>query len=186
MPWSAIAAPLVSGAVSSIFGPDQAPASSGGGSGGAAAADPFASQRPQYQAKLSAMMNGGFTPDDPSYKWRFDQGMEAVNRGTAAKGGLLSGGRLLALEDYGSGLASTEYQRQFDRLAGLAGATSGSPGSAGQIIDGQYQRDQQGSLAFGNQVGKAVVGWGNKLLDKPAETYTPQQDISGWDGWNMA
>ena len=165
MPWSAIVAPLAGAAATSLFSPDTSPQGGGVGSSGAAsAADPFGSQRGTYQTLLAQMMTpGGFTPDDPSYKWRFDQGMDAVNRGTAAGGGVNSGGRLQALEAYGSGMASTEFQNQFTRLAQLSGATSGSPGTAGQILAGQQAGQQANASAAGNTIGKAVAGWGQQL-----------------------
>ena len=157
MPWAsiigAVAGPLIGGMLSD------------GGSGGgnsqqaaAAAADPFGAQRPQYQAQLQNMMQGNFTPSDPSYAWRKQQGMDAVNRGTAASGGLNSGGRLTALENYGQGLASTEYQNQFARLSQLSGANSGSTGTAGQLIGAQNTQNQNAMSVFGNQIGGLATG----------------------------
>ena len=51
----------------------------------------------------------------PAYKWRYDQGLEAVNRTAAAKGMLGSGNRLAELTKYGQGMASQEYDNEFDR-----------------------------------------------------------------------
>jgi hypothetical protein len=157
----------------------------GGGSSaqaGAAAADPFASQRPQYQQQLQQMMQpGGFTPQDPSYQFRFDQGMNAVNAGSAASGMLNSGNRMLALENYGQGQASTEYANQFSRLSQLAGGNIGSPAAAGQIIQSQSALNQQGASAIGNAVGQAVKGWGSSLSPQPAQqpfTTAPQTDVN--------
>lgn len=136
---------------------------SGGNSAAASAADPFAGERGAYQDDLRKLMNGEFKTTDPSYKWRFDQGMEAVNRGSAAGGMLRSGNRLAALQDYGQGQASAEYSNQFSRLARLAGADIGSPSSAAQII----QKEQGQSSAYlqqlGNKVAPYVKDWWNGL-----------------------
>lgn len=135
----------VSGAINAITG-------AGGASAAAGAADPFASQRPQYMDMLSKLMAGQFTPQDPSYAWRFEQGEQAVERSMAGKGLLNSGNFLTALTDYGQGQASTEYSNQFSRLARLAGADIGSPSSAAQIMAGQSAQQRQDLLGFGNLV----------------------------------
>lgn len=122
-------------------------------SSAASAADPFASQRGQYQQMLQQMMQGQFTPQDPSYAWRFGQGLQAVQRSAASQGLLNSGNFLTALTDYGQGQASAEYGNQFSRLSRLAGADIGSPSSAAQILAGQQQAQQQSFNQFGNLVG---------------------------------
>jgi len=133
----------------------------GAGSGGAGtpgsavgAADPFAAQRGQYQQSLQQLMQGNFTPTDPSYKFRFDQGLEAVNRGAAASGMLNSGNRLAELMSYGQNLASTEYGNQFQRLALLSGAEIGSPATAAGLI----QSNLAGATAAGQQMGEGIAG----------------------------
>lgn len=105
---------------------------------GAAAADPFASQRGQYQNMLQQMMTGQFTPQDPSYAFRVGQGQQALERSAAAKGMLGSGNILAELQKYGQDMGSQEYQNQYNRLLPLTGATSGSPGAAGGILSGQF------------------------------------------------
>jgi len=128
------------------------------GSAAANAADPFASERTEYQEDLRDLMRGEFTPSDPSYKWRFDQGMEGVNRGAAASGMLRSGNRLAELETFGQNMASQEYSNQFARLSRLAGADIGSPSTAAQII----QNDKGNASAYTQRlIEKAVPAIGN-------------------------
>jgi hypothetical protein len=69
-----------------------------------------------YLSKLQQMTMGEFSPDDPSYKWRFEQGQQAVERSLAARGLLNSGNAAIELQQYGQGAASQEYAAQFDRL----------------------------------------------------------------------
>jgi hypothetical protein len=157
MPFSvvgdAVLGSVASGVVGSIFGSDTS------GQQGAAAADPFASQRPQYQAMLSSLMNGGDFTSDPSYKTRLAAGTENLNRGMAATGQIGSGAQMTALQDYGQQQASTEYANQFSRLSQLAGGNMGSPAAAGQIIDNANNRSNANVAQFGSQVGSAVTDW---------------------------
>lgn len=168
MPWTAVAGAVAGGLVNAAL----APSSNTGAA--ASAADPFASQRGQYQQQLQAMMQPGssFSPQDPSYAFRLKTGMDTVNAGAASSGMLNSGNRLLALENYGQGAASQEYANQFSRLSQLAGANVGSPAAAGQIINGANSGQQAGASAIGNAVGTAITGWGNSY----SNSYTPQTD----------
>jgi hypothetical protein len=63
---------------------------------------------------------GGFFAS-PGYQFRLDQGVQAVERSAAAHGLLRSGGAVKAIQRYGEGLASSEYQSFADRLAQMAG-----------------------------------------------------------------
>ena len=52
---------------------------------------------------------------DPGYAFRMSEGMKALERSAAARGGLLSGGALKATQRFGQDLASQEYQNAFNR-----------------------------------------------------------------------
>lgn len=76
-----------------------------------------------YQNKLAEMANGTFSPDDPSYQFRYQQGQQALERSLASRGLLNSGNAALELQQYGQGAASQEYGAQFNRmLQGLSGS----------------------------------------------------------------
>lgn len=75
-----------------------------------------------YRKKLEAMSTGQFGIDDPSYKFRFDQGQKALERSQASKGLLGSGNAAVELQQYGQGAASQEYQAQFQRMLQGMGA----------------------------------------------------------------
>lgn len=111
-------------------------------SAGFEGADPFGSQRAGYQAmlktgmtsgdpyggwgdKMQSLMNGQFDATDPSYKWRYEQGLQATQRAGAAKGLGASGNEMLALQEAGQGMASQEYGNQFNRLYSLMGQSAG-------------------------------------------------------------
>lgn len=83
---------------------------------------------------------------DPGYQFRLSEGLKALDRQAAARGGLISGAALKAAGRYGQDLASQEYQNAFNRyqaeraarlqplqsLAGVGQSTAQQLGQAGQ------------------------------------------------------
>lgn len=83
--------------------------------------------------------------NDPSYQFRLQQGQDAIESSAAARGGLLSGATMKALQGYGQDMASQEYQNAFNRyttdqnnrfsrlsnLVGMGQESAGSIGNAG-------------------------------------------------------
>lgn len=76
-----------------------------------------------YADQLKTLMTGQFSPNDPSYAWRFQQGQQAVERSAAARGLLQSGNAAIELQQYGQGMASQEYGAQFNRTLSAMGAS---------------------------------------------------------------
>lgn len=159
---------------------------------GAAAADPFSGERGQYQNQLKNIMSGDFTANDPSYKFRFDQGQQALERSAAAKGQIGSGNVLQALQKYGQDMASQEFQNQYNRLVPLTGATTGSPGAAGNILAGQYgaQRNAQADIGQGlaAQANPVVAAQQTTQVTQAAkDPYDPSmyKQPGGWDWESM-
>ena len=159
--WGAIGGAAVSLIGGELLGGDEG----GGGtpsSGAAGVADPFARQRPQYQTQLQTLMKDpGSFASSPAYSFAFDQGLEAVNRTAAAKGMLGSGNRLYELTNYGQGMAGQQYFNQANLLATLAGATSGSPGTAGNLEAGYNQAQGQGAGQLASGVIGGLADWWN-------------------------
>lgn len=52
---------------------------------------------------------------DPGYQFRLSEGLKALDRQAAARGGLISGGALKAAQRYGQEMASGEYTNAFNR-----------------------------------------------------------------------
>ena len=111
---------------------------------------------------------------DPGYAFRLSEGMKALDRTAAARGGLLSGSTLKGAQRYGQDLASQEYQNAFNRyqiernaqlnpLQSLAGvgqtATNTLTGAAGQM--GQNLAAGYGNVA--NARASGYVGGTNAL-----------------------
>lgn len=84
--------------------------------------------QPFYSGGVNAFNQAGqmqtpgfqYSPSDPSYQFRFDQGQKAVQGSAAARGGLFSGGAAKALTRYGQGAASQEFANDFSRNTQLA------------------------------------------------------------------
>lgn len=154
-----------------------------GGGDAAAAADPFASQRGQYQGQLSRLMSDpNYIFSDPSYQFRFKGGMDALSRGEA-KGGMFGSGNMgYDLINYGQGFASTEFQNEEQRLAQLAGATIGSPGMAGQL---KYQ-GMQDMFGMAAHAGQGLYDYYHGTSGAPGTTsYAGDSMIpSIADGWS--
>lgn len=70
---------------------------------------------------------------DPGYRFRLAQGMDTVQNGAAARGGLLSGNTLKSLMDYGQNSASNEYMNAFNRLAGISGTGQAQANTLGTL-----------------------------------------------------
>ena len=117
-------------------------------------------QEPWRQAGITALnkltpLATEYTPfgmqqfqQDPGYAFRLQEGMKALERSAAARGGLLSGGMLKGAQRYGQDLASQEYMNAFNRyqternarlnplqsLAGIGQTATNQLGQAGQTM----------------------------------------------------
>ena len=131
------------------------------------AADPFAAQRAQYQQQLQFLMqNPSSVQQLPGYQ----AGLDAINRSNAAQGYTGGGKAHVDLLNYGGSI----YNQQLQNLMQLAGANSGSPGAAGQILSNAGQnRITNNSAALGS-IGSGV----GTLLSNP----TISNYISGFFG----
>lgn len=111
---------------------------------------------------------------DPGYQFRMSEGMKALERGAAARGGLLSGATLRGTQRFGQELASQEYQNAFNRyqaeraarlqplqsLAGVGQTTAQQlSGEAGQMGANVGQAIQAGAAARAS----GYVGQANAL-----------------------
>ena len=97
---------------------------------------------------------------DPSYQFRLNEGLKALQSSAAARGTLMSGQGLKDITNYAQGAASQEYQSAFDRyraqqgdlynrLAGLAGVGQTATSAISQA--GQQAAGSIGSNILGAQ-----------------------------------
>jgi hypothetical protein len=149
---TAVAGSVAGAATTSLLG-----GGSSGASSAANAADPFASQRGQYQQALAALMaNPSSIESTPGYQANLQSGLNAVQGSAAAQGMLNSGNVLSALQTYGQNYEQSQLTNQELLLAQLAGANIGSPGTAGQILQSQNSLNQSSASALGSAVGNAT------------------------------
>ena len=138
---------------------------------------------------------------DPGYGFRMSEGLKALDRTAAARGGLLSGATLKGAQRYGQDLGSQEYQNAFNRyqtnrsnilnplqsLAGV-GQTSTNQGiSAGQNFAtnvgnlgmgaASNQADAGLAAARANQSAYGTIGnaFSNYLSPNPMNTFFQNQ-----------
>lgn len=129
---------------------------------------------------------------DPGYAFRLSEGMKALERSAAARGGLLSGAQMKGIQRYGQDMASQEYANAYNRalteynarvnrestgynrLAALAGVGQTSTGqlssAAGQLgsgLAGTYgqmgQAQAAGILGAGEARASGYLGMANSL-----------------------
>lgn len=93
----------------------------------------------------SAMKNFGAADfqTDPGYAFRLSEGMKALDRTAASRGGLLSGATLKGAQRYGSDLASQEYQNAFNRYQANRSAQEQAYGNAFN----RFQTERTNTLA---------------------------------------
>ena len=91
---------------------------------------------------------------DPGYGFRMSEGMKALERSAAARGGLLSGATLKGVQRFGQDLASQEYQNAFNRFYTMRNAQLNPL----QGILGQGQSSTNVLTGAAGDVGRGVAG----------------------------
>ena len=145
-------------------------------------------QKPWYTAGKNALnqlvpLASNYTPfgmeqfeADPGYSFRMDEGMKALERSAAARGGLLSGSAMKGIQRFGQGLASEEYTNAFNRyqteraaqlnplqsLAGMGQTTAQQIGQAGQTMASNIG---QTNHAMGTNLGNIYTSTATNLAN---------------------
>lgn len=143
---------------------------------------------------------------DPGYGFRFEQGQKALERSAAARGGLISGNTGGALQQFGQGLASQEYQNAFNRyqtersarlnplqsLAGVGQTSVNALGQAGQnyasgmgeALGAGAQARASGYMGTANAIGGGVGQYMNYQQNQATNSLLNQvlANRSGYGG----
>ena len=123
---------------------------------------------------------------DPGYAFRLSEGMKALDRTAAARGGLLSGATLKGAQRYGQEMGSQEYMNAFNRyqteraaqlnplqsLAGVGQTATGALTNAAGAYGAQTGQNLQdigtarasGYLGSGNALSSALNTAGNAYM----------------------
>ena len=141
---------------------------------------------------------------DPGYAFRMSEGMKALDRSAASRGGLLSGATLKGAQRYGQDLASQEYQNAFNRyqtnranqlnplqsLAGQGQTTATSLGSAGANMASNIGNAYMTSAANTGNAAMAAAGQRQSAFGGAANVlgrmYGPQGGSNPYSGARMA
>lgn len=102
-----------------------------------------------------------YESSSPSYQFRLGEGQQALERSQAARGRLFSGATGMALQRYGQGFASQEFENDFRRLGALSGAGDQAQGIT--VNAGQNYANQAGAntIAGGNARASGYLAQGN-------------------------
>jgi hypothetical protein len=112
----------------------------------------------------------------PSYAFRLEEGLKALDRSAASRGGLLSGATLKGAQRYNQNLASDEYTNAFNRyqienaarLNPLQSLTGMGVTSANTLTNaaGQYgQNMAEGAATMGNIRASGYMNTANALTN---------------------
>ena len=127
---------------------------------------PFLQTGTEFFNRLAALQRGGpeaqqqFLQMDPGYGFRLSEGLKAMERGAAARGGLMSGAALKAGQRYGQDLGSQEDMNAFNRYQAERQARLGPLQSLAGV--GQTATQALGSAAgqYGSNIGNIMMGQG--------------------------
>lgn len=170
---------------------------------------PFLQTGTEAFNRLAALQRGGpgaaqqFLQMDPGYQFRLSEGMKALDRQAAARGGLISGGALKAAQRYGQDLGSQEFGAAYNRLASMANVGPQAAGvmsnlgqqygqQAGNIMMGQGQTAANAALARGSAYAGGLNQLGylaGRYYGQPqggggyGQPMQPMGDISGLPSW---
>lgn len=110
--------------------------------------------------------------NDPGYAFRLNEGIKALDRSAAARGGLLSGAQLKAVNRYGQEYAANEYGNAFNRqqlerasilnpLQSLSGQAQTSANTMSQAAGNLGAGESAALMAGGNAAAAGLIGAGN-------------------------
>ena len=128
--------------------------------------------------------------NDPSYQFRLNEGLNAVQSNAAAQGGLLSGATLKALNNYAQDSASQEHQNaynrfnadqtnQYNRLANLVGVGQNAAAQAGNLGAQTAQSVANNTMAAGNSTAAGIVGAANAKAQGNANLLNGLGSVAG-------
>jgi hypothetical protein len=127
-------------------------------------------QQPEYQ---NQNFNFQFDQNDPSYKFRLQEGLNAINSSASARGNLLSSTTLKNLQRYSSDLASQEYSNAYNRYS----SQFNSDRNAAVNIYGQNLGQFNSNRNFG--YGQSVDRY-NMANQQANNAYTRQSNLAGY------
>jgi hypothetical protein len=126
----------------------------------------------QDYGTLARAFTGQDMYKDPGYAFRLNEGVKALDRSAAARGGLLGGNQLRGVTQFGQDYATSEYQNAFNRyqaerqarlnpLQSLAGQAQTSANTLGNAAGDLGSGTAAALLAGGNAAAANLINQGN-------------------------
>ena len=118
--------------------------------------------------KSKGLAGGKFDTSNPAYQFQLKQGQQALDRSSAARGMGASGAQMKAAQDYGQGMASQQYDKEYNRASGefgdyfnrLAGLSQGGQQAAGSMAQagGQFANNAGNTFANLSNAQTGILG----------------------------
>ena len=99
----------------------------------------------------------------PDYQFALQQGTQALNNSSAAKGMLQSGNYLKDLTSFGQGLATQNFGNYVNQLMQLSSLGQNAASGQGNQIGNQGQAQASGIVGSANALNQGLSGVGNSL-----------------------
>ena len=97
------------------------------------------------------LAGGKFDTSNPAYQFQLKQGQQALDRSSAARGMGYSGAQMKASQEYGQGLASQQYDKEYNRASGEFGDYYRMAGNEYDRANQQYTNEyNRASGEFGD------------------------------------
>ena len=149
---------------------------------------PYAAAGTPAVSELSSLLKpGGSAGFDlstlPGFKFQMDQGTSAIENSGAARGTQLSGNTLQSLDQFGQGVASTNFNQYLSQIAGLTqigqSSANNTATAAGNLLTTAGGAANQGIVGAGNAQAAGIVGSTNAI------TSPLNQQVNNWEQQQM-
>jgi hypothetical protein len=126
----------------------------------------------------SARARAAFS-NNPGYQSQLQSGLDAIDRGAAARGTLSSGGTRAAELKYGNDLASQGWSNYLNALSGYGGQALGAAGGLGNVYTGLGSGLDTSYRGQGQSAYNAATGIGEAQAQGAMADYNASKNM--WD-----
>ena len=116
---------------------------------------------------------------DPGTAFRLSEGVKALDRSAASRGGLLSGATLRGVQRYGQDLGSQEYNNAFNRYVTGFNANTGERNQLYNRLAGVAGTGQTAANQIGAQGANMASNIGNAYMTSAANTGNAAMSAAG-------
>lgn len=145
---------------------------------------PIPSGQPGSQVNPVDMTAGydGFQAS-PGYQFRLSEGVKAAEHSASARGLLGSGAAMKAVQTYGEGLASSEYENYANRLAALAGIGQSATATTAAAGTNAANQISQNQINAGNARASAYATTGTAINNGIKNAYGNITNLAALGGF---